>query len=426
MAARVVSGVRDYVHHLRFQRNAWLYLASAIIVGTSLGAFSLLFNFYALSLGFSKTQVGSFLTFTSLASLLGAFPAGYITDRIGRKRALLLSSVITSLSVLGLVAWHTLAGFWAMNILRGLAQSLAGVTLGPFLMENSRSEERTYLFSFNQGIQTIAGSVANWIGGQLPFWIGGAIALAVETPVVYGWSIVAAAGASFLGLLPLLLLQPQPTAHQRGEVSLSPFQYTYRHAGQLLRFVAPGLITSLGAGLLIPFLNIFFNEVHLRSVAEVGALFSWSSLAMGVGLLLAPPLAERFGKIRIVVITQALSIPFLILLGFSPWYWVSAVSFLVRAALMNMSNPIYSTFVMEQAAPEARATVASLMSMSWNLGWTFSPLVSGWLQERYGFTPLFVGTIATYVIAIAMYWAFFMRRKGGAEPAGAAAEEGTP
>lgn len=415
MIGRVALGVRNYIHHLRFQRNAWLYLANAVIVGTSLGAFGLLFNFYALSLGFSKTQVGSFLTFTSLASLLGAFPAGYVTDRIGRKTALILSSSVTSLSVLGLVVWPTMAGFWAMNILRGLAQSLSGVTLGPFLMENSRAAERTYLFSFNQGIQTIAGSVANWIGGQLPYWVGGLLALAVETPAVYGGSIVIAVGASLLGLVPLVLLKRMPTAHQRGEVSLSPLQYTYRHAGELLRFVSPGLITSLGAGLLIPFLNIFFKEVHHRSVAEVGALFSWSSLAMGVGLLLAPPLAERVGKMRIVVITQALSIPFLVLLGFSPWYWVAALCFLVRAALMNMSNPIYSTFVMEQAAPEARATVASLMSMSWNLGWTFSPLLSGWLQEHYGFTPLFIGTITTYAIAIAMYWGFFLRGRRGAE-----------
>ena len=97
MIERIWFAIRSYVGHMRFQRNAWLYLTNAVIVGTSLGAFGLLFNFYALSLGFSKTQVGSFLTFTSLASLLGAFPAGYVTDRIGRKTALILSSVVTSL-----------------------------------------------------------------------------------------------------------------------------------------------------------------------------------------------------------------------------------------------------------------------------------------------------------------------------------------
>jgi MFS family permease len=191
---------------------------------------------------------------------------------------------------------------------------------------------------------------------------------------------------------------------------LSPFQYAYRQPGTLARLISPQLITSLGAGLLIPFLNLFFNEVHQRPVAEVGRLFSYGSLAMGIGLLLAPPLAERFGKIRIVVITQALSIPFLILLGFAPWYWVSAIAFLVRAALMNMSSPVYNAFVMEEVEPEARATVASLASMSWNFGWTFSPTISGWVQVNYGFSPLFIGTITTYVTAIWMYWRFFLSK----------------
>ncbi len=34
------------------------------------------------------------------------------------------------------------------------------------------------------------------------------------------------------------------------------------------------------------------------------------SLAMGIGLIIAPMIAERVGKIQTVVATQALSIPF--------------------------------------------------------------------------------------------------------------------
>ena len=126
-------------------------------------------------------------------------------------------------------------------------------------------------------------------------------------------------------------------------------------------------------------------------------------------MLIAPPLAERMGKIQLVVITQALSIPFLIILGFSPVFWMSALAYYVRLALMNMSSPVYQTFVMEHVEPSARATVASLVSMAWNFGWAFSPAVSGWLQVNYGFGPPFLGTIFLYTISIFMYWAFFWR-----------------
>jgi MFS family permease len=159
----------------------------------------------------------------------------------------------------------------------------------------------------------------------------------------------------------------------------------------------------------MPFMNVFFRTVHYQPDPAIGTLFAWGSLSMGIGLLLAPPLAERIGKIQVVVVTQALSVPFLILLGFSPWFWLSALAYLVRLALMNMSNPVFQTFVMEKVDAEARATVASLTSMAWNFGWAFSPTISGFLQIHYGFGPAFVGTIVTYILAIIMYWAFFWR-----------------
>jgi MFS family permease len=191
----------------------------------------------------------------------------------------------------------------------------------------------------------------------------------------------------------------------------APVRYAKENPQLLGKLVIPVLVTSIGAGLIMPFMNVFFRTVHQQPDPTIGTMFAWGSLAMGIGLLIAPPLADRFGKIQVVVVTQALSVPFLILLGFSPWFWLSALSYYVRLALMNMSNPVYQTFVMENVDPEARATVASLTSMSWNFGWAFSPTISGILQVNYGFSPAFLGTILTYILAIIMYWAFFWRGK---------------
>jgi MFS family permease len=218
------------------------------------------------------------------------------------------------------------------------------------------------------------------------------------------------AGASFLGLIPLLLLRRQKTARQKGESSVSPFEFARRRPALLFKLVMPLLITSLGAGLLMPFMNIFYRSAYGQSDAAIGGLFAIGSLFMAAGLLAAPPLADRWGKMRLVVVTQALSIPFLVTMGFAPWYWLSAGSYLVRLGLMNMSNPVYQTFVMEQVDESSRATVASLVSMSWSFGWAFSPTLSGWLQVQYGFTPVYLGTIGTYVIAIILYWLFFWKR----------------
>jgi MFS family permease len=166
--------------------------------------------------------------------------------------------------------------------------------------------------------------------------------------------------------------------------------------------------------LIMPFMNVFFRQNYGQPDPVIGGLFAWGSLAMGLGLLVAPPLAERLGKIQLVVISQGLSIPFLVMLGFAPWFWLSAAAYYVRVALMNMSGPIYETYVMEKVDASARATVASLVSMSWSFGWAFSPTVSGWLQVRYGFGPPFIGTILLYSLSVILYWTFFLRGKAQA------------
>lgn len=408
--SRILRGLRLYTGKLRlFKPNARFYLLNTVVGGVAYGIFRLLFNFYALSLGYDEALVGQLLTVSSLVALAGALPAGYLSDRIGRKPSLVLSNLTFTLSVMGMVLWHSPTGFYMMNAVIGLAQSLMGVTMGPFLMENSDEEERTYLFSFNAGFQTTAGFAGNWLGGRLPTWLGTAVGVSATSATAYGWAIAVISGISLLGILPLMLLKRQRTPRQSDAVSLSPFQYARRNPKLLGKLVTPMLVTSLGAGLLMPFVNIFFRVAHAQSDATIGSLFAWGSLAMGIGLLISPPLADRWGKIQVVVVSQSLSIPFLVLLGFSPLYWISATAYLARLALMNMSWPIYDAFVMEHAEPEARATVASLVSMSWNFGWAFSPTLSGWLQVNYGFNPVFLGTITAYILAISLYWRFFLQ-----------------
>jgi MFS family permease len=415
LRGRLANGLHVYAGKLHlFRPNARLYLLSVIITGVSFGIFRLLFNFYVLSLGYDEALLGRLLTVTSLVALAGALPAGYFSDRLGRKVSLLLAAFIGSAALAGLVIWPSVTGFYLMVGLAGIAQSLSGVTFGPFLVENSGEEERTYLFSFSFGIQMVAGFGGNWLGGRLPAWMGEAFGTAATSSSAYGWAILIVAGASFLAVIPLALLHRQKTARQKGQSSLSPFEYARRHPATLFKLVTPLLITSLGAGLLMPFMNIFYRSAYGQSDAAVGSLFALGSLAMAIGLLVAPPLADRWGKMRVVVITQAISIPFLVAMGFAPWYWLSAGAYLVRLALMNMSNPVYQTFVMEQVDENSRATVASLVSMSWSFGWAFSPTLSGWLQVRYGFTPVYLGTITTYVVAIFLYWLFFLKKQPAA------------
>jgi MFS family permease len=407
----MIDNLTDYVSKVRlFQRNARLYLLSIIFTGLGFGIYRLLFNFYILSQGYAEDFLGTLITVNSLVALLGALPAGFVSDALGRKPTLLLGSGLSVTSILGVVVWRSPLGFVSMNVLSGLGQSLIGVTGAPFMVENSGEEERSYLFSFSFGLQTTAGFMGNWLGGRLPTWAGSMLDVSATSTTAYAWALFLVSLINGLALIPLLALRRQEHEGQARPL-MAPFQYAREHPRMLGKLIGPMLVTALGAGLLMPFVNVFYRQVYRQSDATIGTLFAIGSLAMGLGLLSAPPIADRFGKMQFVVLSQALSIPFLFTMGFAPWFQLSAFAYLVRLALMNMSNPIYQAFVMEHVEPEARATVASMTSMSWNFGWAFSPQVSGWLQVQYGFWPLFVGTGTSYTIAILMYYWFFLRRR---------------
>ena len=130
--------VSEYASRVRaFSRNARLYLLNVIIIGAAMGVFRLLFNFYVLSLGYDQALLGTLITVSSLTALLAALPMGYLADLLGRKNSLILSGAMISASILVIVIWPSQGVLYAMNVVSGLGQSLAAVTMAPFLMENS-------------------------------------------------------------------------------------------------------------------------------------------------------------------------------------------------------------------------------------------------------------------------------------------------
>lgn len=402
--------VKVYFSRLRqFSPNARLLLASLILTGASLGVYRLLFNFYALSLGIDENIIGNFITINSMTALIVALPMGYLADMIGRKKSFLLGGAAVSLAVVGMVIWPHLWVLYAMNVIMGAGQSLSGVTMAPFLLENSGEEERTYLFSMSSGLQMLASFAGNSIGGYLPGWIAKSRGLEATSSGAYAGALGIIAIFSVFGLLPFLAMK---TRHLKNEDRslFAPLGYAIKNWSVFGKLILPMLITSIGAGLFQPFMNIFFRVVHNQPDPVIGNVLAWGALAMGIGLLIAPPIADRIGKIQLVVITQGLSIPFLVMLGYSPWFWMSAIGYYVRLSLMNMGGPVYNAFVMERVEPKARALVASLTSMSWNFGWAFSPSISGWLQVRYGFAPVFLLVILLYSLSVYMYWNSFWRK----------------
>ena len=402
---RILASYQDKLQ--AFTPNARDYLLSTAVAGAATGIYRLLFNFFILSLGFDERMLGNMITASSLTILLFALPMGFVTGKIGRKPALILSQILVSLSVLGTILFPTAGVIMALNVLLGMGQSLSAVSLGPFLMENSRDKERTYLFSFSFGIRMASDFVGNWIGGYLPLLIASLSGSKADSSFVYAVALMVVVIINTASVLPLFHISKTRISDQPESTFASP-ALLMKEKKRYTILILPMLITSIGAGLITPFMNVFFRNVHHLSDHQIGSIFAMGALTTGIGFMVAPAIADRIGKIQTVVLTQVISIPFLAALGFSPWLGLAVLAYFIRGTMMNMSGPIYQSYVLEKVPSESRATIASLTSMAGNFGFAISPTISGLLQVNYGFGPAYAGTIFLYTLSTLMYWYFFV------------------
>ena len=162
---------------------------------------------------------------------------------------------------------------------------------------------------------------------------------------------------------------------------------------------------------MIPFLNLYVQGRFQLELSEVNAVFAVTAFGTMLAILLQPALARRYGKIGSVVIVQAASIPFLVVLGFAPLVWLVIIAMAVRNSLMNAGNPILNAFVMERVSPRERATMAAAMSLLWSFGWVLAGLYYSAVQATLGFDAgyalNFITIIVLYSVATALYWLWF-------------------
>jgi MFS family permease len=401
----------------RFGRNERLFLLSTLVDGIAFSGTQLFFNFYILSLGHDREFLGLVNTIPFLAGLLLGLPLGALSDRMGYRRSMLLGLALCFSMFAVVVTTPSVPVLMAAMAISGTGQTLYYLSTVPFMTGISTPAERTYLFSVNAGLQTLASAVGNFLAGFLPGWFAALLRVPMDGPVAYRAVMLFSLALGSLSLVPLLLVGRTAAPGLAPKAAETREAFAALRTGVVRRLVFPNLMIGIGAAILLPYMNVFFKEKFRIADTALGILFSLSAVLTAFGAVASPRLAEWLGtKIRAVTLTQGLSLVFLLLLGFWPGFYVAGVAYLLRAALMNMAAPLYSAFAMEQAPPEQRGLVSSALYLTYEVGWAFGPYLSGFVQERWGFSPLFVSTTVVYALAVAVTWTFFSRVEKAGTP----------
>ncbi|WP_353626039.1 MFS transporter [Bacillus sp. JCM 19041] len=179
-------------------------------------------------------------------------------------------------------------------------------------------------------------------------------------------------------------------------------------------FAVSSLLIGFGSGLVIPYLNLYFNDRFDLSYSAIGLVLSLGQGMTVIAMLIGPKVVNRFGEVKAVFLLQMGSIPFLLLTAFTNVLWFAIIGFLFRQALMNAGNPIQAALVMKLIHPRMRGTANSVTQTVFQLGWALMGPVSMGIVAAYGayngYAIVFTITACLYVLGSVFFLLVFRKK----------------
>ena len=398
-------------------RNPKLYLVGIFLFGLGQSIFSLIFNLYLRSLGYSDSDIGQILSKVSIGAAVAALPAAFLFRRAPARTLLVLAGALTALGYALQATFRAQELLLLFAFVTGMIITVFRLSIAPVIMRESGPSSRPFLFSASFGVlfaSAIAGSV---VGGALPHLFH---AFTDMDQVALRWTLYAGCALTLLSALPFFAMkEPGGTGAPPPPGALEQLRdFIEIDWGLHLKLILPAALIGLGAGLIIPFMNLYFRDRFGLTEGEIGALFGVMQGFMVVGNVFGPAVSRRFGLVGGVVGTQLASVPFMVVLALSGSFPLVAAAFFLRSGLMNMNQPLASHFAMEVVPERDHAVTNSLLSLAWFLAWSVSADIGGTLIERRGYAEPLLIAAALYVAASVLYWIFFRNVEEARVPRG--------
>jgi MFS family permease len=343
--------------------------------------------------GVSLTILGLVGTIHYLLYGLGAFPAGWLTDRLGARRVLLIYFFGSVAAVIALIFAGDLTQLTIGLALLGLFCALyhpSGLTL------ISHSSPR---ISRHLGIHGIAGSIGLTLGPL----IGGVVA------AWFGWR----APFLFFGFLALLagiylLLSPTEQAHPKS--TSHPQADRPTRIWPLILCYVVAIFMGLSHRGTLNFLPLYFAETF-KGILEpvmVGGFLTALVLASGIlGQFLGGIWGDRYARTRILIIVVALNIPLLVMVSAVKGYYVILVAMLWGIANFTY-QPISNALISDFSNPRQRGTLFGFLhGLNFGIG-ALAATLAGAIGDRWGTAIIFAAMAILLIPAI--FASYLLRR----------------
>lgn len=390
------SLIKNYTEGFRaFHPDARSFLVLSFLQAFAGSIFGLVFNLYVLQLGYTRDFLGTLGAIPGLTIAALSIPLALFCSGLSARKSLIISLALSFCTMTGMTLFTGRGPLMFFSLVSGVAGALMAITTLPLMAKVSAGGDQQKLFSTQFASSMIAAFLGNLASGWLT---------SLWAAVFYGGHEGAAAYRLTLGAACLLLLAAAPYALRIGEDKACERKdgaeaFRGMAIGPALLVLAPQLMIGFGAGMVIPYLNIFFKMSFDLAASGLGYCMALMQLAMAAGAMVGPWMVRRLGRVRTMITFQTLSIPFLATMGFSGFLLPTLLAAFARTMLMNAGWPIYSVFMLGHFPAAQHQAASALYTTGWNLANSSGARLSGRLQMDFGFTLPFLITITCYSAA---------------------------
>jgi len=153
-----------------FNHDAKLMIIAGLInfLGFALNGFVLIL--YLGVLGHSTVLFGTLSVIMEVANVVVLLASGYLADRYGRKRMLIISGILSTIGMGMFAFFETIPAFIIASILLGASSGFWGPAFNALLTVKTKPKRRKYLFSLNAIIGHTGSGIITLIGGFIPLF----------------------------------------------------------------------------------------------------------------------------------------------------------------------------------------------------------------------------------------------------------------
>ena len=374
-------------------------------------AFILILNIFLRKQGFSDPSIASLNSLRFIGALVFAVPLGIYIKGKKLKPFFIFAALIvplTSILIIESVFYNLLSLIQLGFLLWGIGVMLMRVCSLPFIIRITTSENSTEALSLSASTWAMATMLSGIIISGLDWLsilnIGHYTLILNERVILWIITIIGSSAIYFA----LKIEEVTPLNKAKKEIFSIRKSYDW---DMIFKAISPLVLIAIGAGLTIPFVNLFFNSVFGLSSSQYSLLGSFTALLVFIFSLLVPSLRKKYGYWMTIVVVQSLAIFCLIVMAmmelyaeFSFAFTIAIVAYILRQPLMHMAHPASNELMMNYVGKKNQELISAISSSLWSASWFFSAKLFEWLRLlNYHYYEIFLITAVLYVIGVIMF-----------------------